>query len=121
MAPFVHNIYTLTGVMVLFAIGGAFANNGLTAMISNASSARDQGTVLGVCSSLDSLSGIVSPPLSTGVLARYGSPYASVWSLAMSIVGLVLGLRNSLNAPVVSKDAEAPEEPLLAQAPEELV
>lgn len=121
MAPFVHNIYTLTGVMVLFAIGGAFANNGLTAMISNASSAREQGTVLGVCSSLDSLSGIVSPPLSTGVLARYGSPYASVWSLAMAIVGLVLGLRNSLNAPKVSKDAEAPEEPLLAEATEELV
>jgi MFS transporter, DHA1 family, tetracycline resistance protein len=103
-APFVHNIYTLTGVMVLFAIGGAFANNGLTAMISNAATAREQGTVLGVSSSLDSLSGILSPPVSTGLLARYGSGFGSIESLVMSAVALALGIRNSLRAPTVSPD-----------------
>jgi MFS transporter, DHA1 family, tetracycline resistance protein len=118
-APFVHDIYALTGVMVLFAVGGAFANNGLTAMISNASSEREQGTVLGVCSSLDSVSGIVSPPLSTGLLARYGSPYASVWSLIMSAIGLGLGIRNSLKAPKVATDV--PPEPVLTSPEEELV
>ncbi|HET9030481.1 MAG TPA: MFS transporter, partial [Candidatus Aquilonibacter sp.] len=107
-APFVHNIYTLTGVMVLFAVGGAFAQNGLTAMISNTAGAREQGTVLGVGSSLDSLSGILAPPLSTGLLARYGSPYASVASLVMSIVALGLGLRNSIAASTVATNVDEP-------------
>jgi DHA1 family tetracycline resistance protein-like MFS transporter len=118
LAPFVHNLWTLTGVMVLFATGGAFANNGLTAMISNAATEREQGTVLGVSSSLDSLSGIVAPPLSTGLLARYGSPYASIESLVMSAVALALGIRNSLLAPTVRKDDE-PEH--LVTPAEELV
>ena len=100
-APFVHNYYTLTAVMVLFATGGAFANNGLTAMISNAVNEREQGTVLGVSSSLDSLSGILAPPVSTGLLARYGSPFASVEPLLMSAIALALGIRNSLRAPTV--------------------
>ncbi len=103
-APFVHNLYTLTAVMVLFAVGGAFANNGLTAMISNAATEREQGTVLGVSSSLDSLSGILAPPVSTGLLARYGSPFASVEPLFMSAIALALGIRNSLRAPTVPHD-----------------
>ncbi len=101
-APFVHNIYTLTGVMILFAVGGAFANNGLVAMISNVATEREQGTVLGVSSSLDSLSGIFAPPVSTGLLARYGSPFASVEPLIMSAIALALGVRNSLHAPRVA-------------------
>ncbi|MBV8116979.1 MAG: MFS transporter [Candidatus Eremiobacteraeota bacterium] len=106
LAPFVHNVWTLTGVMVLFATGGAFANTGLTAMISNAATAREQGTVLGVSSSLDSFSGILAPPLSTGLLARYGSPFASVESLIMSAISLALGIRNSLRAPRVVSDVQ---------------
>ncbi len=119
IAPFVHNIYTLTGVMVLFAIGGAFANNGLVAMISNAATEREQGTVLGVSSSLDSLSGILAPPVSTGLLARYGSPYASIEPLVMSAIALVLGIRNSLRAPKVRQDLN--DESVLTPPAEELV
>lgn len=110
-APFARNVWALTGVMILFAVGGAFANNGLTAMISNASTDREQGTVLGVGSSLDSLSGILAPPLSTGLLARYGSPFASVESLVMAVIALGLGIRNALCAPrepLVAARQEAP-------------
>ncbi|MBV8637096.1 MAG: MFS transporter, partial [Candidatus Eremiobacteraeota bacterium] len=102
LAPFVHNVYTLTAVMILFATGGGFAQNGLVAMISNAATEREQGTVLGVSSSLDSLSGILAPPVSTGLLARYGSPFASVEPLIMSAIALVLGIRNSLRTPRVA-------------------
>ncbi len=96
LTPFVHTALTVAAVMIIFALGGAFAQNGLTAMISGAASDREQGTVLGVSSSLDSLSGILAPPTSTGVLSRYGSSFAGLPSLVMSTVGLVLGIRNSL-------------------------
>ena len=94
LVPFAHTIWAVAGIMGLFALGMAFASNGITAQISNASTAREQGTVLGVGSSLDSLSGIIAPPISTGILAQYGSPYAGVASLVMSAVSLVLGIRN---------------------------
>jgi MFS transporter, DHA1 family, tetracycline resistance protein len=100
--PFVHNPLSFAGVMVLFAMGSAYANNGINAMLSNAASEREQGTVLGVGSSLDSLSGIIAPPISTGLLTTYGSGVAGVESLVMAIVGLILGLRNSLVTPVVT-------------------
>ena len=94
LTPFVHEQATVAAVMILFALGGAFANNGITAMISNSVSDREQGTVLGVSSSLDSLSGIIAPPLSTGALSRYGSPFAGIESLVMAVLALLLGFRN---------------------------
>jgi len=104
--PFVHNVLSLLGVMTLFAIGSAFANTGLTAMISNAATEREQGTVLGVGSSLDSLSGIVAPPISTGLLASFGSAFGGVASLVFAIIALLLGIRNSLLAPEVAQATE---------------
>ena len=101
LVPFAHTILAVAGIMGLFALGMAFASNGITAQISNASTAREQGTVLGVGSSLDSLSGIIAPPISTGILAEYGSPYAGVASLVMSAVSLLLGIRNiSVQKPI---------------------
>ncbi|MGA7745689.1 MAG: MFS transporter [Candidatus Aquilonibacter sp.] len=94
--PFVHNPLSFAGVMVLFAMGSAYANNGINAMLSNAASEREQGTVLGVGSSLDSLSGIIAPPISTGLLTTYGPGFAGIESLVMAIIGLILGVRNSL-------------------------
>jgi MFS transporter, DHA1 family, tetracycline resistance protein len=100
--PFVHTSLSFVGVMVLFALGSAYANNGINAMLSNAASDREQGTVLGVGSSLDSLSGIIAPPISTGLLTGYGSHFAGVESLLAAIVGLILGVRNSLVTPSVA-------------------
>ena len=100
--PFAHTVLSVAGIMGLFALGMALANNGITAQISNASTAREQGTVLGVASSLDSLSGILAPPVSTGILARYGSPYAGVASLVTAAISLALGVRNTLlHKPVI--------------------
>jgi len=102
--PFTHTPLAFAAVMVLFAIGGAFANNGITAMISNTATEREQGTVLGVGSSLDSLAGILAPPVSTGVLALYGSPFAGLASLVMAAISLILGVRNTLFAAPVPTD-----------------
>ena len=73
LVPFVHDLALLSVTMLLFAFGMALTNTGITALISNAASDREQGTVLGASSSLDSLSGILAPPVSTGLLSAYGS------------------------------------------------
>ena len=81
--------------MMLFGFGMALTNTGITALISNAASDRDQGTVLGTSSSLDSLSGILAPPVSTGLLGRYGPRFAGVESLGFAAIALVMGLRSA--------------------------
>ena len=95
IVPFVHSILLVVVLMALFSTGMAFANTGLTAIISSAVDKRRQGTVLGVTSSLDSVAGIVSPPISTGLLGTLGSPYAAAASLVFAVAALVLGLRQS--------------------------
>jgi MFS family permease len=107
----VHSIWALAGTMLLFAFGMALANTGITALISNAASDREQGVVLGASSSLDSLSGILAPPVSTGLLGRYGSSFAGLEPLAFEAIALALGL---LAARV---EREIPE---LVQKPDKL-
>ena len=102
LVPFVHDVVMVTVVMILFASGMAFANTGISAMISSAVDERRQGTVLGVASSCDSIAGIVSPPVSTGLLGRYGSPWAGVESLGFAVVAFVLGWRAGKKASLRS-------------------
>jgi multidrug resistance protein len=90
--PFVHSVWMMAIAVILFSLGMAMANTGITGLISAASSNREQGTVLGVTSSLDSVSGIVSPPISTGLLTAYGSPFAGLDSFLMTGTSLILGL-----------------------------
>ena len=113
--PFVHHPATVAAAMVLFALGNAFAQNGITALISNTATSREQGTVLGVSSSLDSLSGIIAPPISTGLLSRYGAPYGPLEPLVLATISLFMGLaaapndekyvRNTASLPEVSPEA----------------
>ena len=96
LVPFVHAVVPLlVTMMLLFGFGMALANTGITALISNAASDREQGTVLGTSSSLDSLSGVLAPPVSTGMLAALGSRFAGVESLTLAAVALTMGLRNA--------------------------
>ncbi|MBV9269835.1 MAG: MFS transporter [Candidatus Eremiobacteraeota bacterium] len=92
LVPFAHTVAAMVGVLLFFSVGMSFANTGLTAIISNASSDARQGTVLGVTSSLDSFAGIVAPPISTGLLGRYGSPFSTIASLGFAAVSFALGL-----------------------------
>jgi MFS family permease len=78
--------------MILFGFGMALTNTGITALLSNAASDREQGTVLGTSSSLDSLSGILAPPVSTRALGVYGPRVAGVESLLLAALALIMGL-----------------------------
>jgi len=84
----------------------ALTNTGITALISNAASDREQGTVLGTSSSLDSLSGILAPPVSTGVLSAYGSRFAGMESFTMAAIALALGLRNARGERIAARADE---------------
>jgi DHA1 family tetracycline resistance protein-like MFS transporter len=92
LVAFVHNTAELAGLLILFSFGSALAQNGITAMISNAVHDREQGTILSVGSSLDSLSGILAPPASTGLLGAEGPTFAGAISAAFSLVALLIGL-----------------------------
>lgn len=91
--PFVGTVWQLALVTAFFSVGMALGNTGLTALISAAAGDNVQGTVLSVTSSLDSFSGIVSPPLSTGLLGALGSPWSAASSLLFAAVAFVLGVR----------------------------
>ncbi|MDQ2664029.1 MAG: MFS transporter [Candidatus Eremiobacteraeota bacterium] len=113
LVPFVRSAWPLAGMTALFAVGMGLANTAITALISNAASDDRQGTVLGVSSSLDSFSGIVSPLASSGVLTRFGSPYAGIVSAIFTTASLAMGLAASRNdASVAARpnttEAEAP-------------
>jgi multidrug resistance protein len=106
LVPFTHTVLATLAIITLFSVGMAFANTGLTAIVSNASSEARQGTVLGVTSSLDSFSGIVSPPISTGLLGRYGSPYSGLESLVFAAVAFVFGLTLTKKSEVPRPSAD---------------
>jgi DHA1 family tetracycline resistance protein-like MFS transporter len=93
LIPFVNTLFPLLVIsMILFGFGMALTNTGITALLSNAASDREQGTVLGTSSSLDSLSGILAPPVSTRALGVYGPRVAGVESLLLATLALIMGL-----------------------------
>lgn len=103
LVPFVHNVFpSLTAFMLLFGFGLSLANTGITALISNAASDREQGTVLGTSSSLDNLSQILAPPLSTKLLATYGPRLAGAESLLLAAIAFAMGLRSARSEQVAS-------------------
>lgn len=91
--PFVNSVWQLAIMSGFFSIGMAFGNTGIIALVSGAAEDSLQGTVLSVTSSLDSLSGIIAPPISTGLLGGLGSPYSALSSLFFALVALVMGVR----------------------------
>ncbi len=106
LLAFAHNIAVLAAVVLLFGFGSALAQNGITALISNAVHDREQGTVLSVGSSLDSLSGIVAPPISTGLLGGAGPAFAGVEPSFFAFLALVLGVVATMRRPKSAPSSE---------------
>lgn len=90
--PFVHSIPTLIPIFVLFSLGMALSRASLTALLTKASPINQRGTILGVSSSLDSLSGVLMPTPSTAILEVYGASFSGVLSATFSAIALTLGL-----------------------------
>lgn len=92
LIPFVHTLVAIVGIFALFGLGMSIVNPTITSLISEAAPANQRGTILSVASSLDSLSGVLTPVASTAALGRFGSNYAGVVSLFFEAVALLLGL-----------------------------
>lgn len=92
--PFIGAVWQLAIMSGFFSIGMAFGNTGLIALISGSAEDTVQGTVLSVTSSLDSLSGIIAPPISTELLGAAGSPWSAASSLFFAAVALAMGLKS---------------------------
>lgn len=90
--PFAHSLATLAPVLLFFVAGMSLSRPSLTALLTRATPANQRGTILGVGSSLDSLSGVLMPPVSTSILERFGSPFAGAASLFFSSLALLAGL-----------------------------
>jgi DHA1 family tetracycline resistance protein-like MFS transporter len=92
IVPFMHDIATSFAMLVFFAFGLSINNATLAALIGEAAPENARGTIFGVGSSLESASGVVMPPLSTGVLSAAGAPATALISGAMTLVALLMGL-----------------------------
>ncbi len=90
--PFMHDVYSASAMFILFALGLSINNATLAALVGAAAPENARGTIFGVGSSLESASGVIMPPISTGVLSAYGAIATAAISGALTIVALAMGL-----------------------------
>jgi DHA1 family tetracycline resistance protein-like MFS transporter len=92
VVPFMHDAATALAMLVFFALGLSINNATLAALIGEAAPENARGTIFGVGSSLDSVSGVVMPPLSTATLSAYGSASTAAISGVLTLAALIMGL-----------------------------
>jgi MFS transporter, DHA1 family, tetracycline resistance protein len=109
LVPLIHNIWTMLPTFLLFGIGMSIARPALSSILADGAPENQRGTILGVSSALDNLSGVSMPPLSTGLLGRYGPAWAGATSSLFAFVALLMGLaaQRKEDAVVGDRTAEA--------------
>ena len=90
--PFIHSLVTAELMMLPFAAGMALARPCLTSMITDATPEDQRGVILGTGSALDNVSGVVMPPISTGLLGSFGPAFVGIPSTLFAAIALGLGL-----------------------------
>jgi DHA1 family tetracycline resistance protein-like MFS transporter len=113
MVPFMHDVLFAAVAFALFAFGLSVNGAALAALLTDAAPQAQRGTILGVGSSLESLSGVIMPPITTGVLGLYGVPSTVAICAAFLLVALFLGLRllsSERSARALERIEPVPEE-----------
>jgi DHA1 family tetracycline resistance protein-like MFS transporter len=95
IAPFIHDLRLAFVMLVLFSFGLSINNATLPALITEVTPENQRGSILGVASSLESASGIVMPPISTGAFGLYGVGATAAISAAFTVAALAMGLLQS--------------------------
>lgn len=90
--PFVHNLATAEIMMLPFAAGMALTRPCLTSLITDATPDDQRGVILGTGSALDNVSGVIMPPLSTGLLGKFGPAATGLPSTIFALVALTMGI-----------------------------
>jgi MFS transporter, DHA1 family, tetracycline resistance protein len=89
---FIHSIFSALVFMLPFAIGMALARPCLASLITDATPEDQRGVILGTGSALDNVSGMIMPPVSTGLLGRYGPGATGLPSTLFALIALAMGL-----------------------------
>jgi DHA1 family tetracycline resistance protein-like MFS transporter len=92
IAPFLHDLLTAFVLLVFFAFGLAVNNATIASLISHAAPENQRGTILGVGSSLESASGVIMPPVTTGALEIYGVAATAGISALFALIALIMGI-----------------------------
>jgi multidrug resistance protein len=107
LVPAIHRFLLLYPVAVLIAIGQGLCYPALTSLISKSSPSSQHGSILGISSSVGSLSRMLGPVF-TGVmydaLGSRGAFYAGAGSVMIALL-LVLRVRQTANAEVTPATA----------------
>lgn len=90
--PFVHNLVTAEIMMLPFAAGMALTRPCLTSLITDATPDDQRGVILGTGSALDNLSGVIMPPISTGLLGKFGPAATGLPSTIFALIALTMGV-----------------------------
>ena len=96
VVPLVHSLATALLIGVPFAIGMALARPTLASLITAATPEDQRGVILGTGSGLDNVSGVVMPPLSTGLLGKFGPASVGIPSAVFTAIALTMGLMATL-------------------------
>jgi DHA1 family tetracycline resistance protein-like MFS transporter len=92
LVPIIHSLATMLPTFLLFAGGMSIARPALASILSAGAPENQRGTILGVSSALDNLSGVTMPPLSTGLLGSLGAPWAGAASTFFALLALAMGI-----------------------------
>jgi DHA1 family tetracycline resistance protein-like MFS transporter len=99
IVPFLHDAATALAMVFFFASGLSINNATLAALIGDAAPENARGTIFGVGSSLESASGVIMPPLSTGALSSYGAAATAALCGTLTLAALILGLTQTRTRP----------------------
>jgi hypothetical protein len=100
IVPFEHDLLWAGIMLAVFAFGLAVNNATIAALLTDAAPASQRGTILGVGSSLESLAGVIMPPISTGALGLYGVAGPIIVCEVFVTIALMLGIAALFRRPV---------------------
>jgi multidrug resistance protein len=100
IVPFARTIPLAVAMVVCFSLGLALVNATIPALLSSNAPDNLRGTVLGAASSLESVSGVFMPVLSTWTLQAAGVAPAVSITFGLTTIALGMGLA-ALRAPVL--------------------
>ena len=92
MVPFVHTVVSALLMMLPFAAGMALTRPCLTSLITHHTPEDQRGVILGTGSALDNVSGVVMPPIATGLLGSFGPAFVGIPSTLFALVALTMGV-----------------------------
>jgi multidrug resistance protein len=110
IVPFEHDLLWAGIMIAVFAFGLAVNNATIAALLTDAAPASQRGTILGAGSSLESLAGVIMPPISTGALGLYGVAGPIVVCEFFVAIALMLGIAAFLRRPISAVEQTVAEE-----------